>query len=90
MGQNNLCDLCFDKKWDKVQEFLDSDASTNKVKKREVVCYQGLSGWTCLHWACRARAPVDIIKSLLDSVGDDDNFQEGYSTSLCMYAFCIF
>jgi len=74
LNGNILYWLCYDKKWDQVREFLDSDSNNNKDKKLlEVVRYQqeGGDGWTCLHYACCNQPPADIIKSLMDIGGKE-------------------
>jgi len=72
MNSKHVYDLCRGKKWDQVRRFLDSDSNNNKDdKKLQSVCYRGGSDLTCLHHACYERAPVDIIKSLLDIGGKD-------------------
>jgi len=89
MNDNHVYDLCYYDKWDEVREFLDSDSNNNK-KKRQLVCYQGGNGWTCLHMACCRGAPVDIIKSLLDIGGKDLLMITNSWKSAALHTACYF
>jgi len=68
MNGNNLVELCYNREWKTVLDFLDSDASTKTTpdEKRHFVLYQGADDSTCLHLACTIYAPVDIVKSMIE------------------------
>ena len=83
MKHSYLFDLCQEKRWDEVREFLDSD-SNNKDEKRQFVCYD----WTCLHWACCICAPPDIIKSLLDIGGKELVMMKTFWKNTALHIAC--
>ena len=73
MNGNNLVELCYNREWKTVRDFLDSDASTNTTldERLQFVLYQGADDSTCLHLACSIYAPVDIVKSMIEIRGKE-------------------
>jgi len=66
-GRRYLLDLCYNDRWDKVEEFL-TDTSISDDEKIDAVTYQADGSlWTPLHWACYWNAPPEVIRTLLDA-----------------------
>jgi len=62
----NLHNLCINKEWSEVRNYLSSDAAEEE-KKSNIIYRHDHNGWTCLHAACFHGAPDDIMKAMLDS-----------------------
>jgi hypothetical protein len=69
MKDCNLLQLCDDKEWPEVREYLSSDAA--EEEKKSNIMYHNGYGRTCLHRACCRGAPDDIIKAMIDIGGKE-------------------
>lgn len=69
-GKPALLELCGDKKWVKVRNFLKSP-STNQRAKIQALMARDKLGYTCLHRACSNQAPDDIIQTMIQIGGKE-------------------
>jgi len=80
MNRNYMSQLCRRANWGEVRKYVASDAS-NEDKKKQICS-------TCLFWACRHRAPQDIVKSFLDIGGKELVMFTDSSKVTALHACC--
>ena len=69
MSGFDLFNLCSDKKWPQVRNYLSSDAAEEE-KKSNIMCRDGSFGRTCLYEAVFREAPDDIVEAMIRIGGE--------------------
>ena len=67
---NYLYDLCDEKKWNEVREYLKRSYLSNEVKEQQIY-WKTKQGSTTFSKACYEKAPIDIIESMISIAGNE-------------------
>jgi ankyrin repeat protein len=84
----DLLQLCINNDWPEVRKYLSSDAA--EEEKKSNIMYRDHNGRTCLHKAYYDRAPVNIMKAMLDFGGKELVMKIHYNSgTTALHSACI-